>query len=554
MSLGSGHGISWDPRKWPVSHPVVLLMGGALGALSMPPFDLPFMLIPMMVLAVWVLDQINALRQAWGQKIKRCFVAGWFLGFGYFTAGLWWLAYAFLVEPDQFALLIPLGIFGLPAVLALFTALACVMSLFFWSAHASRILTLAAVLGCSEWLRGLVFTGLPWNSFGLALAAIPAWAQTASLVGQPGLTVLAVFCAAAPASLFDAPFKKQQAWLLRKPVMTGALLLLCAMTAGGLARLSLSPPAFVDHVRLRVLQPNIAQDAKFTPAYRDEIMRAYLSMTAQGLGPEKIGMRGVTHVIWPESAFPFLVARDALALQQIAALLAPDAVLITGAVRDDRLASPLAVRRYYNSAMVVTAKGEITATTDKVHLVPFGEYLPFADLLGRLGLRQFVPSPGIFTAAETYQFLPVPGLDKVQALICYEIIFPAAVTRADHRPSVFLNLTNDAWFGVSPGPHQHFAQARLRAIEEGVPLVRSANGGLSAVVDPYGRIIAGLRLGESGAFTSPLPKAITPPLFALGGHAVPLFLMALLMWPACREKWRTRHKAHARKPDMKKAD
>ena len=537
MSLAMGLGIRLDPRVWPVGHPVVLLSGGALAALAMPPFDLPFMLLPMMMLAVWVLDQLHARQQSLLKKIRNGFVCGWLLGFGYFTAGLWWLAYAFLVEPDQFALLIPFGIFGLPAVLAVFTALACVVCLLLWSHHASRILTLAAVLGLSELLRGLVLTGLPWNSFGLALAAVPAWAQTAALVGQPGLAVLAVLCAAAPATLFDRSLKRQTKWHTPWHATLAALFVLGAMALGGVLRLSLHPTAFVDHVRLRVLQPNIAQDAKFTPAHRDEIMRAYLSLTAGGLGPEKTGMRGVTHVIWPESAFPFLVARDGVALQQIAALLSPDAVLITGAVRDERLASPLAIRRYYNSAMAVTAKGDIVATTDKVHLVPFGEYLPFSDLLGRMGLRQFVPSPGIFTAADHYDFLSVPGLDKVQALICYESIFPAAVTTADHRPSVFVNLTNDAWFGVSPGPHQHFAQARLRAIEEGVPLVRSANGGLSAVVDPYGRIIAGLRLGESGAFTAPLPQAITPPLFSLVGFAAPLLLMALFLWPALRQKF-----------------
>ena len=175
-----------------------------------------------------------------------------------------------------------------------------------------------------------------------------------------------------------------------------------------------------------------------------------------------------------------------------------------------------------------------------MHLVPFGEYLPFSNVLGRLGLRQFVSSPGIFTAADSYDFLPVPGLENVQALICYESIFPAAVTSARHRPTVFINLTNDAWFGFSPGPHQHFAQARLRAIEEGVPLVRSANGGLSAVVDPYGRIIAGLRLGETGAFTAPLPKAIAPPLFALIGWIGPFCLIMFCLFLALYEKWSNR--------------
>ena len=530
-------GLQLDPRIWPVSHPVVLLAGGALAALALPPFDLPFMLLPMMMLAVWMLDQLHARPLSVLQKIRRGFVCGWVLGFGYFTAGLWWLAYAFLVEPDQFALLIPLGIFGLPAVLAVFTGLACMLSLLLWSHHATRILTLAAIMGLCEVLRGLVLTGLPWNSFGLALAAVPAWAQTAALVGQPGLTVLAVFCAAAPATLFDAPSKRPAKWRVQWQASLAALCILGTMTLGGQLRLMLNATTFVEHVRLRVLQPNIPQDAKFTPAHRDEIMRIYLSLTAGGLGPEKSGMRGVSHVIWPESAFPFLVARDGVALQQIAALLSPDAVLITGAVRDERLATPLAVRRYFNSAMAVTAKGHIVATTDKVHLVPFGEYLPFSDVLGRLGLRQFVPAPGIFTAADHYAFLAVPGLDKVQALICYESIFPAAVTTADHRPSVFVNLTNDAWFGVSPGPYQHFAQARLRSIEEGVPLVRSANGGLSAVVDPYGRVIAGMRLGESGAFTSPLPQPIAPPVFALAGFVAPLFLIILFLVPALRAQF-----------------
>jgi apolipoprotein N-acyltransferase len=514
-------------------HPLALLIGGALGALAMPPFDGPFLLIPMMVQAVWVLDCIRARVQGWRAQIRQAFVCGWLLGFGYFTAGLWWLAYAFLVEPDQFALLIPLGIFGLPAVLALFFAAGLMACLPLWSAHVWRVLTLAGMIGLAEGGRTFLFTGLPWNSFGLALAAIPSWAQAASVIGQPGLTVLAVLIAATPAPLFAKNTKAHSQWIL----VSFSLALLLGLTWAGQWRLAQAKTDFVDPVRLRVIQPNIPQDEKFTPAHRDEIMRAYLSLSAGGLGPDKTGMRGVTHVIWPESAFPFLIARDAAALGQIAALLAPDAVLVTGAVRDERASSPLVPKRYFNSALTINAKGQIIGSTDKVHLVPFGEYLPFADMLGRLGLRQFVPSPGIFTAADSYAFLPVPGLDKVQALICYESIFPAAVTSAQHRPSLFINLTNDAWFGLSPGPHQHFAQARLRAIEEGVPLVRSANGGISAVVDPYGRIVAGLRLGESGAFTAPLPKAISPTVFALLGWILPFSLILLCLLPAIRARW-----------------
>ena len=523
-------------RDWLASHPLALVAGGALAALAMPPFNLPVLLLPMMMQAVWVVDRIAASPLTLIVKARQVFFCGWLLGFGYFTAGLWWLAYAFLVEPDQFAWLIPLGIFGLPAVLAVFVAAALAACVLLWSGSAWRVLTLAGLFGLGDLARTLLFTGLPWNSFGLALAAVPAWAQTAAFVGQPGLAVLAVLFAATPAPLLDKKNKGSSQWML----LSLSLLLLLCMTWGGLWRLEQGQTAYVDHVRLRILQPNIAQDDKFTPAHRDEIMRAYLSLTAGGLGPEKNAMRGVTHVIWPESAFPFLVARDAVALNQIAALLSPDAVLITGAVRDERVASPLVPKRYYNSALAINAKGQIVGTTDKVHLVPFGEYLPFSNVLGRLGLRQFVSSPGIFTAADSYDFLPVPGLENVQALICYESIFPAAVTSARHRPTVFINLTNDAWFGFSPGPHQHFAQARLRAIEEGVPLVRSANGGLSAVVDPYGRIIAGLRLGETGAFTAPLPKAIAPPLFALIGWIGPFCLIMFCLFPALYEKWSNR--------------
>ena len=520
-------------REGLIRHPLALVTSGALAALALPPYDLPFMLMPMMMQAVWLLDHVAGSPQKTGLKIRQVFVSGWLLGFGYFTAGLWWLAYAFLVEPDQFALLIPLGIFGLPAVLAVFVAVGLVASHMLWSASVWRVLTLAAMLGLAEIARTFLFTGLPWNSFGLALAALPVWAQTAAVVGQPGLAVLAVFLAATPALLFDKKQTGASPWM----VLSCALALLLAMTGAGLWRLEQAPHQFVEGVRLRVLQPTIPQDEKFTAAHRDDIMRTYLALSAGGLGPDKSAMRGITHVIWPESAFPFLIARDAVALGQIAALLSPDAVLVTGAVRDERAPSPLVPKRYFNSALVINAKGQIIGSSDKVHLVPFGEYLPFSDILGRLGLRQFVPAPGIFTAADRYEFLPVPGLNKVQALICYESIFPSAVTSASHRPDVFINLTNDAWFGFSPGPHQHFAQARLRAIEEGVPLVRSANGGISAVVDPYGRIIAGLRLGQSGAVTSSLPKALAPTLFARLGWLSPCLLIFLCLWPASFARW-----------------
>jgi apolipoprotein N-acyltransferase len=285
----------------------------------------------------------------------------------------------------------------------------------------------------------------------------------------------------------------------------------------------------VPNVRLRLMQPNLPQDAKFRPENRDAIMRHYLALSDRATSPRATGMSDVTHLIWPESAFPFLLARDATALAQIAALLPPGVTLITGAARALEPMPGETGARYRNSIHVLDDQGVIRATYDKVHLVPFGEYLPFADRLIAMGLRQFVAIPGGFEAADRRRALSVPGLPLVAATICYEAIFPGAVLPEGERPGLILNVTNDAWFGRTPGPYQHLAQARLRAIEEGLPVIRGANSGITAVIDPYGRIIEQLQLGVEGVVDSLLPVMIESTPWTKFGDVFFIFMVVMLL-------------------------
>jgi apolipoprotein N-acyltransferase len=290
-------------------------------------------------------------------------------------------------------------------------------------------------------------------------------------------------------------------------------------------RLAQHPTGFVPGVRLRIMQPNLTQDERFNYTAKQQVMNRYLALSDRATGPETSGVKDVTHLIWPESAFPFYLAREADALAQIAALLSRHTVLITGAVRAAAMAPSGAVRAY-NSVYVIDRDGSIGGIYDKVHLVPFGEYLPFEDFLESLGLISLTKMPGGFLAGDRRRLMQVPGAPPMLPLICYEIVFPDQAVPPGERPGWLLNLTNDGWFGISTGPYQHFQQARIRAIEQGLPLVRAANTGISAVVDPLGRIVKELPLGAEGVVDSPLPQAIAPTLYVRAGDSIAGALVA----------------------------
>jgi len=308
--------------------------------------------------------------------------------------------------------------------------------------------------------------------------------------------------------------------------------LLALIGAGGALRLSSAPAEMTPDVRLRIMQPNLPQDDKFRGDRKDEILARYMTLSDRATSPQTSGVADATHLIWPESAFPFILSRDAGALARLGAFLGRT-VLVTGAARMEDI--PRSARlpgesnvNYFNSIQALARGGEIVASYDKAHLVPFGEYLPFSGLLESFGMRHFVHIPGGFEPGSRRRLLEVPGLPPAAALICYEAIFSGEAIPElglGERPSLLLNVTNDGWFGNTTGPYQHLSQARLRAVEEGLPMVRAANTGLSAVIDPYGRILHQLPLGVDGVIDSPLPRPATPTFFAGNPLVGPLMLL-----------------------------
>ncbi len=517
----------------------IAFSSGAFGALALAPVDFwPAMLVPLVV-SVWLLDGVGSAVSkkvrpfgADRRSLREATGIGWWLGFGYFLAGLWWLGAAFLVEAADFAWALPFGVAGLPAILACFTAAGFGLARFFWCAGSSRILALALSLGIAEWLRGVLFTGFPWNAIGMAFGGNLVLAQTASLVGLNGLTFLAILVFASPATLADVYMRREG---ILTPALMAGIALLSAMTFFGTLRLWQGASASQPGVRLRIMQPNTPQDEKFRPENGDAILTHYLELSDRATTNGGDASVEITHLIWPESAFPFFLAREAQALSRISGALG-NRILVTGAARMEligaaRLPGEIAKVAYYNAVQVLGRAGMVLDTYDKVHLVPFGEYLPFSGLLESIGLRHFVHIPGGFEPGAVRKLLDVPGLPGVFPLVCYEAVFPGVLDPQLRRDAgMLINVTNDGRFGMTAGPHQHLAQSRLRAVEEGLPIVRAANTGISAIIDPYGRFIGRLPLGVEGVLDGNLPAPIASPLFARWPIVAPLalFLLGLL--------------------------
>jgi apolipoprotein N-acyltransferase len=509
----------------------IAFIAGATGALALAPFDVfPAMAIPLCV-AVWLIDGASGVGVT---ALRSAASAGWWLGFGYFVAGLWWLGAAMLVEADQFAWALPLAVLGLPAGLAVFTALGFAAARALWSPGPLRVFALAAGLGGAEWLRGHILSGFPWNDVGMAFASAGPLTQTASLIGLHGLDLVAILIFASPATLIDGrPTSAPTPGRDNNPALWTAIILIGLMALFGALRLATGRTDYVSGVKLRLMQPNLPQDAKFNPQNGPAILDRYLTLTNRATGPERRGAADVTHVIWPESAFPYILSRQPEALSTIAQTL-QGAILLTGAARvvEDGDGGG----KIFNSIEVVHGD-QIVAAFDKMHLVPFGEYLPLEKYLSPFGLTQLVP--GTWDQGDGPRELSAPGLPLMAPLICYEAIFPGRATErapARPRPRLLLNVTNDGWFGLTSGPYQHFAQARLRAIEEGLPLIRVANTGVSAIVDPYGRILDFLPLGTEGVIDGRLPQPVSATLFSRWGDRIfpALWTLTLLIAAAAR--------------------
>ncbi len=518
---------------WGWRRAAIAFLAGASSALALAPvnaFPLLFVTFPV---AVWLIDGAAAGRLG---GVLAAAVSGWWFGFGYFVAGLYWLGFAFLVDAKTFAWLLPFAVIGLPMGLALFTAAAFGVARLLWTRGPLRIVTLALALTAAEWLRGHVLSGFPWNAFGYALTGPLVLAQASALIGLWGLTFFAVCLFASPAVLADERRDTPRPWL----VVLIPLAMLGALAVYGALRLAQTPTQFVAGVKLRIMQPNLAQDEKFNYGAKQQVMARYLALSDRATGPDSTGVRDVTHLIWPESAFPFFLAREPEAMAQIVNLLPPGAVLIVGAARPASAAPTPGMIRAYNSIYVIDHDGRILSTYDKMHLVPFGEYLPFQDLLERLGLMQLTKVRGGYIPGTARVPVAVPRAPAFLPLVCYEIVFPGEAVLPGERPGWLVNLTNDGWFGQSSGPYQHLQQARVRAIEEGLPLVRAANTGISAVIDPVGRTVRSLPLGAEGVLDAALPRALEPTIYARVRDA-PLWLamlaaFALVLWRRLRPR------------------
>jgi apolipoprotein N-acyltransferase len=502
-----------DGGGWRRAH----LIGAGAGLIANLGFA-PFYFFPASALGwivlVWLLD--GAARRA--RPMRAAFARTWTFGFAYFVGGLYWL-YSPFTMVDGAEPFMPVAIL-LPAGLAAIWGVATMIAIRFWSTGARRIGVFVFALMAAEWARSHLFGGFPWNLPGYVWPAGGEVSQLAAYGGIWLVSALTLLVFAAPATLADAgPFGFRVA-----PTIVAALLLGGAWGAGA-QRLSAAPE--LTQTIVRVVGSGFSQEEKWQRGNAEKIYSYYVN-SIDDPGPSKADV-----VIWPESALPFTLLDQPDLLADIGARLG-DRVLVTGAVR--------AVERgpktlYYNSAVVldgVSGALRVGQIYDKSKLVPLGEFIPLwryiePVALG-LHLKAMQEIGSGFEVGDPPAPVVIPGAPEAGVLICYEAIFPGFSPRGAERPQWLINVTNDAWFGGQTGPYQHFNEARYRAIEEGLPLARAASGGVSALVDPYGRVIVktGLRGGVAEAA---LPAALPPTVFAahnrLGTLIVFLVLAAL---------------------------
>ncbi|SOB92678.1 apolipoprotein N-acyltransferase [Rhodobacter maris] len=479
MRVPAGYNPFWRPLVWALA----ALLGGGV-ALGQAPFGLWELAIPALSLLFPL-----CLRTA-------PFKTGLFAGMGYAAVAMFWIVDPFFVEPDLYGWMAPFALFFMALGMGLFWALGIALGARLGVGEPSRAAGMALGLFATDLVRSYVFTGFPWVLFGHIWLDTPV-AQFASILGALGLGLVTLGLAAAP-------------WLLpgrRLVTVTVAALALVGLWFGGIALRAAPLPERAEPVNLRIVQPNAPQDQKWLPDHAEKFFFRHLDLTSE---PPAAGKPAPDLILWPETAVPFLLNDPGAGLAMVAEAAQGKPVAL-GIQRSEGA-------RYYNSLAVIGPGGQVAALYDKVHLVPFGEYIPFGDLFAKIGVTAFAAQEGNgYSAGSARKLIDLGPLGVVQPLICYEAVFAHEISGRDPRPDWLMQITNDAWFGTFSGPWQHLAQARFRAIEFGLPLARSANTGVSALIDARGQVVARLDMGMQGVIDAALPPAAAPTIYAKTG-------------------------------------
>ena len=471
---------------------------GGEAALGQAPFSMPAFSLVGFALALAFFPAMKTPRAA--------ALAGLAFGFGYFVVALHWIVQPFLVDVARHGWMAPFALVFMALGLALFWALAFGVAR--WAGRSAW--ALVPLLALAELGRAYLFTGFPWAMPGYGLVD-GIGGQAAAWIGPHGLNLLFLALAAALAAL---PLR---------PLVGGIGLAATALALWPMAEVPAQDP---EAPVLRLVQPNAPQRLKWHP---DHVWQHF----GRAIEATRAGDARPDLIIWPETSVPVRLGDAQNTLTRIAAA-AGGVPVVLGMNRTEG-------RRIYNSAVVLGADGVVGGVYDKHHLVPFGEYVPFGDLLARFGIHGLAARDGAgYSSGPGPSLLDLGPVGQALPLICYEVVFPQDVRGAPARPRLLMQITNDAWFGAFSGPYQHLQQARMRAIEMGLPLVRAANTGVSAVIDARGRIVAALGLNEAGHVDAGLPPARAETLYAKIGDVPFAALMALL---AGLTLWRRRGKS-----------
>ena len=474
---------------------------GALAALALPPIYLLPLLIPAFSGLFLLIRNAKNTRQA--------FWTGWWWGLGYFTVGLYWICISLFVEPEKFAWLTPFALLGLPSILAIYIGVfACVFRLCencvsnLWQSQANKAMEIAtnalrssndgllvglfSILWIAfEYLRSKLFTGFAWNLIGYVFTVSDITLQPASVIGIYGLSFLVVLFSTMPV-LFLLNNKRALLYNLLNVVLLVIILVF------GYLRLEHNPTQY-SNVKLRIVQANIPQSLKWDAKEKFNGFKKHIDLM------QKQGLDNINIVIFPESGIPYYVNENPVLISDIGRLLPEKTILLTGGLRGQGDEKNW---QAWNSLFAINHEGKIIAQYDKHHLVPFGEFIPFRNILP---LENIAGGIGDFSRGAGAETLFVGDYPPFSPLICYEAVFPDETTDKTGRAKWLIQITNDAWFGISSGPYQHLQMARVRAVEQGLPLVRAANTGISAIFDPLGRMVVSLPLGKDGVIDAYLP-------------------------------------------------